>query len=192
MTTRTEARPTRRGFLASGIGLGAVAALAACSNPIGSGGAAEIDARVDATRDYLFANYPGTRELAGKAHGILWMPLVTEAGFWVGGGFGRGALRIDDVTVDYYSATRATVGLQIGAQQFAHALFFMTETALGEFRASDGWALGADARIAVPTDGASIGRATTEVLPVIPFVFGQSGLMAGATIAGIKYTRIIP
>ncbi|MFN3642280.1 MAG: YSC84-related protein [Gemmobacter sp.] len=179
---------SRRTFLV----LSAGAALSACANGVGSSGGATIDARVDATRNFLFSRYPGTRELAQKAQGILWMPLVTEAGLWVGGGYGRGALRINDVTVDYYSATRATIGLQIGAQQYAHALFFMTEAALGDFRASDGWAAGADARYALPNEGASIGRATTETAPVIALVFGQSGLIAGVTLAGIKYTRIIP
>ncbi len=62
------------------------------------------------------------------------MPLVTEAGLFFGGAYGRGALRIDNVTVDYYSTTKATYGLQIGAQQYAHALFFMTDSALAEFR----------------------------------------------------------
>jgi len=28
--------------------------------------------------------------------------------------------------------------------------------------------------------------------PVVAFVFGQAGLIAGASIAGTKYTRIIP
>ena len=28
--------------------------------------------------------------------------------------------------------------------------------------------------------------------PVIALVFGQSGLIAGASLTGIKYTRIIP
>ena len=64
------------------------------------------------------------------------MPLVTEAGFGFGGSYGRGALRIEGVTVDYYSATKATFGFQIGAQQYAHALFFMTPEALEEFRRS--------------------------------------------------------
>lgn len=183
------ARPmTRRGFVA----LGAGAALAGCANGIGSSGGAQIDARVDATREFLFSRYPGTRELEGKALGVLWMPLVTEAGFWIGGGYGRGALRINNVTVDYYSATRATIGFQIGAQQYAHALFFMSEAALGDFRASDGWAAGADARYALPSEGGSLGRSTVETAPVIALVFGQSGLIAGVTLAGIKYSRIIP
>jgi lipid-binding SYLF domain-containing protein len=180
---------SRRGLL---MGAGAALGLTACGNGVGSRGGETIDARVDATRDFLFNRYPGTRDLASKAYGILYMPLITEAGFGIGGGYGRGALRINDVTVDYYTAARATIGFQIGAQQYAHALFFMTESALGEFRRADGWAVGADARYALPDQGASIGKETTERDPVIAMVFGQSGLIAGATLAGIKYTRIIP
>ena len=184
---------SRRGVL----GLGAAGFLAACdSSFIGNGvdanGAAKVDARVDATRDYLYSNYPGTQDLARTARGILFMPLITEVGFGLGGSYGRGALRINDVTVDYYSATRATLGLQIGAQQYAHALFFMTEDALSEFRRSNGWAAGADIRYATPEQGGSIGKETTELDPVVGLVFGQQGLIAGATVSGVKYSRIIP
>jgi lipid-binding SYLF domain-containing protein len=186
---------SRRMFLGSG---GAALLLAGCEditiggNGVGSNGAAQIDARVDATQAYLFEQYPGTRDLADDANGILYMPLVTEAGFGIGGAYGRGALQINGVTVDYYSSTKATVGLQIGAQQYAHALFFMTEGALANFRRASGWAAGADLRYATPEEGASIGKETTELDPVIALVFGQQGLIAGATLSGVKYTRIIP
>lgn len=180
---------SRRGLLAA---TGAVGLLAACGNGIGSKGATQIDARVDKTRDFLFNTYPGTRSLADQASGVLYMPLITEAGLIYGGSYGRGALRINGVTVDYYSAARATFGLQIGAQQYAHALFFMTEAALGNFRRSPGWAAGADVRYATPEQGASLGKETTEIEPVIALIFGQQGLIVGATLAGTKYTRIIP
>jgi lipid-binding SYLF domain-containing protein len=181
---------TRRAAL---LGAGTAAlALAGCANGIGSGGAEKIDARVDTTRDFLFDRYPGTRDLAMQARGILYMPVITEAGFGLGGGWGQGALRINDITVDYYSATRATIGFQIGAQQYSHALFFMTEEALNGFRTSDGWALGAEARYATPEGGAALGKETTERSPVVALVFGQAGLIAGATLAGIKYSRILP
>jgi lipid-binding SYLF domain-containing protein len=185
---------SRRGFIAlSGAGM----TLAACQNTVigngvGSGGAAQIDARVASTQNYLFSNFPGTRDLASRAKGILIMPLVTEAGFGFGGGYGRGALLINGATVDYYSAAKASFGLQIGAQQYAHALFFMTDQALQDFRRSPGWAASADLRYATPAEGGSIGKETTELNPVIAFVFGQQGLMAGATLAGVKYTRILP
>ncbi len=180
---------TRRGMIGA---FGASGLLAACGNGIGGSGAQKIDARVDATRDYLFGRYPGTRDLAAKSLGVLYMPLITEAGFGIGGGYGRGALRINNATVDYYSSTRATFGFQIGAQQYAHALFFLTDGALSEFRRSPGWAVGADVRYATPEQGASLGKESTELDPVIALVFGQAGLIAGATLAGVKYTRIIP
>ena len=178
-------------------GTGAALLLSACENAItgngvGTNGAAKIDARVQATREYLFSRYPGTRELEAKAKGVLWIPLVTEAGFGVGGSYGQGALLINGVTVDYYSATRATIGFQIGAQQYAHALFFMTDQALEEFRRSNGWAAGADVTYATPEQGGSLGTSTTEIQPVIGMIFGQQGLIAGATLAGVKYSRIIP
>lgn len=189
MTEHHSKHWNRRFFLAAG---GAGVMLAGCGNGVGANGGARLDARVDATRDFLFNRYPGTRELAAKSYGVLYMPLITEAGFGVGGAYGQGALRINDVTVDYYSTAKATFGFQIGAQQYAHALFFLTEAALGDFRRSPGWAASADVRYATPEQGGSLGKETTELSPVIALVFGQSGLIAGATLAGTKYTRIIP
>lgn len=181
---------TRRAFLGSA---GAALVLTAgCANGVGSNGGPQIDARVDATRDYLFSRYPGTRDLASRAFGVLYMPLVTEASMGFGGSYGRGALRIRDVTVDYYSAAKASFGLQIGAQQYAHAMFFMTEDALARFRQGAGWAAGAEVKYATPEEGGSLGKETTEINPVIALVFGQQGLIAGASLSGVKYTRIIP
>jgi lipid-binding SYLF domain-containing protein len=179
---------TRRGLILGGAALG----LAACNNGIGSNGAAQIDARVEATQSFLFSRYPGTQDLASRAAGVLYMPLITEAGFGIGGSYGRGALRIQGLTVDYYSAAKGTIGFQIGAQQYAHALFFMTPDALESFRRSSGWAVSGEVRYASPEEGASIGKESTELNDVIALVFGQQGLIAGASLAGVKYTRIIP
>ncbi|KMK67304.1 YSC84-related protein [Puniceibacterium sp. IMCC21224] len=180
----------RRGFV---LALGAATLVAACGNGIGSRGSETIDARVDATLSQLYNQYPGTRALREKSTGVLVMPLVTEAGLGLGGAYGRGALRVGDVTVDYYSTTKASAGLQIGAQQYAHVMFFMTEEALLEFRRSPGWAGGANIEYAIPDGGETLAAETTTSLsPVIAVIFGQAGLRAGATLDGTKYSRIIP
>ena len=182
---------SRRGFAAGA--LATMGFTAACGNGVGSRGSTLIDARVDATLDEMYRSYPNTITLAQKANGMLVMPLVTEAGFGFGGGYGRGALRVNDVTVDYYSLVKGSGGLQIGAQQFAHVLFFMTEDALVEFRRSPGWAAGADLEYVVSDRGESVAADTTTVLsPVLAAVFAQAGLRVGATPEGTKYTRIIP
>ncbi|WP_136441549.1 YSC84-related protein [Pacificoceanicola onchidii] len=175
------------------LGLGALPLVAACGNGIGGRGPATIDARVDTTLSQLYADYPATRNLAAKSTGILVMPLVTEAGFGFGGGYGRGALRVGGATVDYYSVAKASGGLQIGGQQYSHVLFFMTEAALETFRRSPGYAAGANIEYATPAQGETLAaETTTSLAPVIAVIFGQSGLHLGATLEGVKYTRIIP
>jgi lipid-binding SYLF domain-containing protein len=187
----TQTLISRRAF-----GLGAVAstgALAACGNGIGSTGAGTIDARVDTTLAEMYRTFPNTRTLADKSNGMLVMPLVTEAGLGFGGAYGRGALRVNNTTVDYYSVTKATGGLQIGAHQYAHVLFFMTNDALSDFRRSPGWAAGANVEYVISDRGDSVGADTNTVLsPVLAVVFGRAGLRIGATLEGSKYTRIIP
>ncbi|EAR52264.1 twin-arginine translocation pathway signal sequence domain protein, putative [Oceanicola granulosus HTCC2516] len=182
---------TRRTFLA-GSALAATA-LAACGNGVGNTNAQTIDARVETTVNYMLQRYPDAQDLVNKSAGMLVMPLVTEAGLGLGGAYGRGALRVGGMNVDYYSATSVSAGLQIGAQQYSHVLFFMTEEALAEFRRSGGWAGGADAEYAL-SDQADTIRADliSSRAPVIALVFAQAGLRAAATVEGIKYTRIIP
>jgi lipid-binding SYLF domain-containing protein len=181
---------SRRGFA---LGALATTTVAACGNGIGSRGADRIDSRVNTTLNYMYSRYPGTRDLANKASGMLVMPLVTEAGFGLGGSYGRGALRIGDSTVDYYAIAAGSAGLQLGAQQYSHVLFFMTDDALMEFRTSPGWALGADAEYALNDNGQNLrAETTTSLAPVIAVVFAQAGLRVGATLEGTKYTRIIP
>ncbi|WP_306154617.1 YSC84-related protein [Roseovarius sp. MMSF_3281] len=173
--------------------LASTSAIAACGNGVGSRGPEKIDARVDTTLNYLYTNYPNTRDLAEKSTGMLVMPLVTEGGLIVGGGYGRGALRINNATVDYYSATKGSVGLQIGAQQFAHVLFFMTQNALEGFRRSSGWAAGADIEYVFKDKGENLrAETTTSTAPVVAVIFGQAGALAGVSLEGMKYTRIIP
>lgn len=166
---------------------------AACGNGIGGNGGAAIDARVSQTLDHMYSNYPNTVDLEAKSAGMLVMPLITEAGLGFGGAYGRGALVVDGITVDYYSTARANFGLQIGAQQYAHVLFFMTQDALYNFRRSSGWAAGADLEYVVSDRGDSLATETTTLTaPVLAVVFGRAGLRVGATLEGTKYTRIIP
>lgn len=191
ISDNSEPRLTRRAFALSA--LAGVGLTAACGNGVGNSNASKIDARVDATLNQMYSRYPGTLDLAEKSTGMLVMPLVTEAGFVFGGAFGRGALRIDGVTVDYYSTVKGNAGLQIGAQQYAHVLFFMTQEALAGFRRASGWAAGADLEYVLRDEGNSLTADTnTLTAPVIAAVFGQAGLRVGATLEGSKYTRIIP
>jgi lipid-binding SYLF domain-containing protein len=120
-------------------------------------------------------------------------PDVVKAGFGFGGQYGQGALRRGGLTVGYYNLASASFGLQIGAQSFAETYFFMTEEALGYLTRSQGWEVGADAKVAVADQGYSADATSTTVTqPIVVFVSGQTGLMAGAVVEGSKISRIHP
>ena len=192
MSSYSQMKLGRRSLLKGAAGT-AILAAAGCSNAVGTNASAALDARVDATHQFLIQNYPQASGMIQNARGVLYMPLMTGAALGVGGAYGQGALRIDGATVDYYSATQASVGFQAGAQQYAHALIFQTDQALAAFRAAPGWVAGAGAYYAIPAGGMAMGADTiTAQHPVVAMIFGQSGLMAGAAIDGTKYTRIIP
>lgn len=182
---------SRRAFALSGLA-GAVA-LSGCDRLNGNTAPDRLEARVDATLAQMYSQYGKTRSLAARSAGMLVMPLITEAGLGFGGGFGRGALRVGGTSVEYYNTTKANWGVQIGANQYAHVLFFMTEDALANFRMGDGWELGADVEAAIFDDGQNFSTSTTTTAaPVISIIFGQAGLKLGVAVEGTKYTKMAP
>lgn len=171
--------------------IAALIVLSACASRVASS-RGEIDARVDQALSELLATVPGSRAAAAQAAGILIMPRVNEGGFIYGGAYGEGALMVGGAKVDYFSVASASFGLQAGAQRYKHALFFMTPEALAEFRTADGWEIGLDAEYALPSaSGAATVTTSTFDKPIYAVVYGQEGLIIGASIEGSKYSRIV-
>jgi lipid-binding SYLF domain-containing protein len=150
----------------------------------------KIDAGVDGSLDRLYNTVSGSRELLGKARGVLVFPSVIAAGFWFGAQYGDGALRQGGRTTGYYSIAGGSFGLQIGAQSKAIIFAFMTQDALENFLQSQGWAAGVDATVALVKIGANGNVDTsTATSPVEAFVLTNAGLMAGVSLQGTKISR---
>jgi lipid-binding SYLF domain-containing protein len=134
----------------------------------------------------------GSQELISKSSGVLVFPQVLSAGFWIGGQYGTGALRVDGRTTGYYSTIAGSFGLQIGAQSKAIIFAFMNPVALNDFTSSQGWSAGADATVALVTVGANGNVDTsTATSPVEAFVLTNAGLMAGVSLEGVKVSRLV-
>ncbi|MCG5073714.1 YSC84-related protein [Paraburkholderia tagetis] len=150
-----------------------------------------IDASVDGTMSRLFQTVPGSRELVGKARGVLVFPSVVQAGIGIGGEHGDGALRVGGSTVGYYSTTGASVGATLGMQSKAVVYLFMTQDALDKFRNSKGWSAGGDASVALVKVGANGSvDTTTATKPVEVFVLTNSGLIGDLSLGGSKISRL--
>lgn len=151
----------------------------------------EIERKVDSSLLFLLEEVPNTEDLMVRAKGMLIIPVVTKASFVIGGSYGEGALRVGEKTLEYYSSAQFNYGLQLGAQQSSHILFFMTDQALSKFYNSDGFKLGANAEAAILKESDFVGVDTINInSDVVGIVFGQKGLIVGASLSGTKYTRL--
>jgi lipid-binding SYLF domain-containing protein len=152
--------------------------------------APEIDARVNAAIDRLHKEIKGSDAVTSKAAGYLVFPGVIKAGFVIAGEGGEGALRIGGKTAGYYNILSGSVGFQGGAQKRDIIIAFMDAASLKKFQESDGWKAGADASVALIDVGAGANVDISKIKePVVGFVVGQSGLMAGVSLDGSKITR---
>ena len=166
-------------------------ALAGCASRVTSS-RGEIDTRVGEALAELYDTVPGAREISGQAAGVLIMPRVNEGSLVYGASYGEGSLMIGGAPVDYYSMASASLGFQIGAQRYRHALFFMTPETLADFRTADGWELGLDAEYAIPNRaGAASITSSTYNKPIYAVIYGQEGIIVGASLEGNKYSRIV-
>ena len=162
-------------------------------NTAAADGAAEIDIKVDGTLQLFKKEVTGGAEFLNKARAVLVFPDVVKAGLIVGGEYGKGALRKDGKSLDYYNIASASFGLQIGAQAYAIVMVFMNDEALAKFRDSKGWEAGVDGSVAVADWGSGKDINTQNYKdPIVGFVLDNKGLMAGISLEGSKITRIDP
>jgi len=154
---------------------------------------AEIDVGVNASLERFDNQVKGAKEFRGVAKGMLVIPNVTKAAFIIGGQYGQGALKEGGQTVGYYSLAAGSLGYQIGAEKFDLVIIFATDEALAKFKNSEGWEVGVNAEVTLIDTGMDVPASTLlSQHPVVGFVFGQKGLMAGVSIKGAKFTKINP
>jgi lipid-binding SYLF domain-containing protein len=136
---------------------------------------------------------PRSRFFAHHAKAVLVFPSVLKAGFVFGGETGNGVLLIDGKPAGYYNLSGGSWGLQIGAQDFGYAVFFMTDSSLDYLKKSEGFSAGTGPSIVVVNKGAAAEADTTTLThDVYAFPFGEKGLMADLTLQGTKISRIHP
>src|SRR5581483_478416 len=147
--------------------IAAALAVACAVGPLAS--PARADSASELTRNGLRAlrqledSAPRSHFYARHARAVLVFPSVLKAGFVFGGETGNGVLLMNGKPAGYYNLSGGSWGLQIGGQDFSYALFFMTDSALGYLRKSDGWSVGTGPSIAVINKGAGAEANSTTV-----------------------------
>jgi lipid-binding SYLF domain-containing protein len=180
----------RRTFIAAGMAL-ATAPLAA--SPALADARSKMAARARASLNELIAGSPAARRAAKQAYAVLVFPSILKGGFVFGAETGNGVLFERGAPAGYYNLSGGSWGLQIGGQDFAYALFFMTPKALDYLHKSAGWQAGTGPSITVVNKGAAAEvDTTTATHDVLAFPYNGKGLMADLTFQGAKITKIHP
>jgi len=166
-------------------------ALSTTTRPSAASSAFEIETDVNATLNKFYLNVVGSRDLVARAAGVLVFPSVVKAGFWIGGEYGEGALRIAGKTAGYYNTVSGSIGFEFGAQARTVIILFMTPEALDSFRRRDGWKVGVDGSVALITIGVGGSFDSNQIQqPVIAFILDNKGLMVNLSLEGSKISPI--
>ena len=103
-------------------------------------------------------------------------------------------MRVKGKTTEYYNTVSGSYGLQLGAQKYGYAMFFMTKDSINYLKDnSDGWEVGVGPSVVVVDKGlAKTLTTTTAKDSIYVFIFNQKGLMGGLGVQGTKITQIHP
>ncbi len=167
--------------------------LALTNLTLASDSAREIDRDATGALSVFYSEVNGGKKFLENAKGYVVFSDVKEAGFFVGGKYGEGALRVNGVTKGYYSITSASMGLQMGMQSYSLVIAFTSDAALKRFMTDDDWESDMDLNIAMADwnndeelDDIDFGS------NMVGFVFDSTGMMGNLTMEGTRFERINP
>ena len=92
--------------------------------------AKEIEHDADQALKQFYQEVKGSKKYLNTTKAYLIFPDIKEAGFFFGGKYGEGVLRVGNTSKAYYSITSASVGMQMGAQKYAMIIAFTSDAAL--------------------------------------------------------------
>lgn len=155
--------------------------------------AATLDKDANEAINKFIADNKGGDAFLVKAKAFLVFPDIKEAGMFIGGKYGEGVLRVQRTTKAYYSIKSASVGMQMGAQQYSMIIAFTSDSALNKFLLDDDWNTDVDGKIAMAEWNSKEELDDIDFdTDMVAFVFDSKGMMGSLTLEGTKFKRIKP
>ena len=169
----------------------ALALLLALSTATMAKSAKTLDSDANAAINKFLAENKSADAFLVKAKAFLVFPSVKEAGMFIGGKYGEGVLRVQRTTKGYYSMTSASIGMQMGAQEYSMIIAFTTDAAVNKFLL-DGteWEAEVDGKIALAEWNSKEEIDKDYKDPMVAFKFDSKGLMGSFSMEGTKFKKI--
>ena len=153
----------------------------------------------------LFKNAGESAAFFKNSYAYAVFPNIGEAGFVVGGAYGKGQVYVHGQLVGDTSMKQLSVGFQAGGQDFSQIIFFEDKRALDQFE-SGSFEFSAGAKAVAITAAANASAGTNGVTSgasggkrdavtdgayndgVAVFTIAKGGLLYAAALAGQKFT----
>jgi len=152
----------------------------------------DIENYSDKTLALFYNDIKGSKAYLQKAKAYLIFPDIKEAGFFMGGKYGDGVLRVKSKSKAYYSVTSASMGFQLGMKTYGMVIVFTTDEALNQFLLDDEeWEANIDGNIAMAEWNSKEELEDVDFdEPMVAFVLDSKGMMGSLTMEGTKFQRI--
>lgn len=145
----------------------------------------ELKQDADAALAEMLKSTPKLETFKSKAYGYAVFPKITKAGVGIGGAAGKGIVYKNHTAVGSSKLKQASIGLQLGGQQYSEVLFFENKEAFDHFTNGNLKFDGQASAVAI-TKGASIDIAYKDGVAV--FTHTKGGLMYEASLGGQHFT----
>jgi lipid-binding SYLF domain-containing protein len=161
------------------------------SSPTFAQNKATITQQSQQALNQLLKSNADARVLNSKAVAVLVFPNITKAGVMIGGQYGDGVLLSKGKPIAYYNTTGVSYGMQIGAQEYGYAMFFMKQSAINALDSTEGFEVGVGPSVVMVDEGFAKSKTSMNLQDdIYAFIFNQKGLMAGLGIQGNKITKL--
>ena len=145
----------------------------------------ELKENADEALSNMLKETPKLETFKNKAYAYVIFPKVTKAGIGIGGAAGRGIVYQGDKVIGSSKLKQASIGLQLGGQQYSEAVFFKDKEAFEKFT-NGNLKFDAQASAVAIKEGASADLSYSGGVAV--FTKTKGGLMYEASIGGQHFT----
>jgi len=157
--------------------------------------AKEIDIDANEALQQFYHDVPGGKKFLEKAKAYVIFPDINEAGFFFGGKYGEGVLRVNGKSKSYHSITALSIGMQMGVQNYSLVLAFTSDEALKNFILDDDdWESDFSTKIVMAewtTDDDDVDKVDYGT-STIGFAYDSTGMIGKLSLEGTKFERINP
>lgn len=145
----------------------------------------ELKQNADEALSKMLEKTPKLKTFKEKAYAYAVFPKITKAGIGVGGAAGQGIVYKNHMVIGSSKLKQASIGLQLGGQQYSEVIFFENETDFEHFINGNLKFDGQASAVAI-SEGASLDVAYKSGVAVFTQIKG--GLMYEASIGGQHFT----